>query len=218
MSEQGVSCSYVVVVTGFECPASVPHRTEFEGGFVCSSEPIDPGNLPIAICNEFGGKCNLVKDIDGGPSFDGGATLDGGGVACSTTSDCNEGEYCAGDCSGPGVCTEIPSEATCTEAEVMYCLCDGTPATHHNGCVWERHTRDRSCWENNSCDQTEDCPEGQYCLGQCGGAGFCVGLPDPSQQACGEALTDYCACDGERRTSPTTCVWDRYTPGDNSCL
>ncbi len=207
--DYGVACSYVVVVTGFECPSEVPYHSEFDGGHVCSSEPIDPAELPREICNAFKGKCEPVSPVDSGMPPD-------ASVGCNVTADCAEGQYCKGDCSALGTCTAIPKDATCTEAEVEYCLCDGTPAYHPNGCVWERYTPgDNSCRNTGTeCMETADCMEGFYCDGDCSAPGTCTPIPDVD---CGEAETPYCTCDGDAAINSNTCVWERHNPGDNSC-
>ena len=212
--DYGAACSYVVVVTGFECPAAFPNYYEFDGGFVCASEPIDPEELPKEICNTFKGECKPVTTPDGGPPIDGGQD-------CQETADCPTGQYCRGDCSAPGTCTDIPSEEECEPkcedpiaacaAEYDYCDCNGTVRTQVfdaplGGCILERHDpADRSCI-NAKCQQAADCPAGQYCDGDCSAPGTCRN----ADRNCDDALTDYCTCDGKLQTSPDSCISEPY--------
>lgn len=284
----GVACSYVVVVTGFECPPEVPYHEEFEGGHVCFSKPFDAGELPQEICTAFDGKCEAVAPPDSGVLVDGSAgcivsddcpdgqyckgdcsapgqctpyppagcteenkpnhcTCDGKPVlpvldscmayrfdlagenaacaaahatACLENTDCAEGEYCKGDCSGPGQCTPLPGEdIACAELAVPICQCDGTVIEGAPGCNFERHETAESSATcktaiDNSCTSNEQCADGEYCKGDCSARGQCTPIPE---EACPPNTVDYCGCDGQALQSNSGCVYDRYTPGDTSC-
>jgi hypothetical protein len=59
-----------------------------------------------------------------------------------------------------------------------------------------------------SCEFNEDCDEDDYCdrpFG-CEVLGTCE--PLPSDVVCGDAMTPYCNCHGERQESPDSCIWE----------
>ncbi len=66
-----------------------------------------------------------------------------------------------------------------------------------------------------SCRLNRDCAEYGRELGQrvycdrpvgCGPPGVCA--PIPTNERCGDEVVEYCTCDGRRRTSPDTCIYE----------
>ena len=65
-----------------------------------------------------------------------------------------------------------------------------------------------------SCEANDECDEagGEYCARPpgCEDAGECRPLQELLDGGCGDMVTTYCACDGETRVSPDTCVPEPY--------
>lgn len=51
---------------GFECPDSIPHATDVEDGFVCSSRPHESHELPAEVCRRFVSGCGAAPDASSG--------------------------------------------------------------------------------------------------------------------------------------------------------
>ena len=112
---------------------------------------------------------------------------------------CEEGQICAaatGQCSGEGVCTDIPE--VCPLGLVPICGCDGK--TYDTGCdAWKAGVlvaamlacKPPAC----KVGDPQGCAKGKFCVvadGACGGEGACTPIPDP----CPKYLQPACGCDG----------------------
>ena len=94
-------------------------RREF---IVCGHDGHCP---PDAFCCAMVGRCYQEAERDvcaPGP--------EGTRIACNTTDNCNDGEYCFGEgCDAPGGCTRYGSEEDCGVTLEPVCGCDGTTYT-----------------------------------------------------------------------------------------
>jgi hypothetical protein len=171
---------------------------------------------------------DAVSSMDAAPLLDGSSE-----IACSTDSDCPDGQECAwttrsDSCSAEGTCVEpLPLYGQCpAEPLLVACGCDGVsftwspcglrggwapkPSLHAGPCV---DAGDAGGCTNNGCRicaTNDDCGSGYACMfeiGQgCSATGTCV--ETSTLPACNCASLPACGCDGE--TTFISCCSDGY--------
>ena len=115
-------------------------------------------------------------------------------------------------CNDEYMCVREEEPGCRNDDECPQVLCRPGEACFPFACV------DGECRSDPSCLSNSDCADGMFCsgsVGTCGQLGTCEEIPNAP--FCGQAITTYCSCDGETRTSNNTCVFDRidhYGPCD----
>ena len=118
--------------------------------------------------------------------------------ACTSNSDCAEGELCAtGFCGGFGICEPRPE--TCDEEALsLVCGCDGVTYPNSDCAAFAgvRLQEPNAC----VCRDNSECVEGQYCAldDSCENPGQCLDRPE----TCEPVSEPVCGCDGEDYGSP----------------
>jgi hypothetical protein len=151
--EAGVGryCAYGVVIGGFDCPADLPNRFDFESddpaipdGFVCSDRPIGSrDDVPMAVCSRLPA-CGRPT-MDAGPrdaaSFDAGTLSCVGNAAPSAPSPDGAGFCCLPraptcDCAEAGSFAADPEQ--CIRGFTPGRVCD-VPPPDWSGCPVDEH-------------------------------------------------------------------------------
>jgi Somatomedin B domain len=112
------------------------------------------------------------------------------------------------------------SKSYCGGKSNSKCWCDAACVDYGDCCSDYQNACGSS--SGAECNATSDCPSGQYCEAQndCASPGVCK--PKPNVM-CTEVVTQYCSCEGETKTSPTGCIFDRFDhkgacdPAPKSC-
>lgn len=109
-------CSYIVIVGGFECPASFENLLELEGGSICASEPVELDDVPVEVCRRFSSGCTpKAEDVDGAivdSAVEDAAVQDSG-----TDPDANL-RSCSGLGDGIELILELPNGGVYTQGEL----------------------------------------------------------------------------------------------------
>ncbi len=125
----------VVIVGGFDCPASMPYRIDFQHATVCGNHGFDGVDVPEDVCARVFVPCT-EPEPDGGarPCDDGFAdcneiSADGCETALNTVTDCGA---CGVTCSTPnGSSTCERGQCALLACDVGFGDCDADP---NNGC------------------------------------------------------------------------------------
>ncbi len=131
----------IVIVGGFECPASMPFRIDFEGATVCGQGGFDDIDVPEDICARVFVPCTEPEQSDGGV-----APMECGGQPCVRAN-------AATRCSTEGACLL----GACA---LGFDDCDGNPG---NGCETSLESPDSCGSCGNQCD-TPWCQAGECLL------------------------------------------------------
>lgn len=217
--------------TGGICPLGQicdPASCDFGAAGLCSADPAN-GPCPNGGKTECGCddktypnvcyrlKAGVGKKQDGACPEPPDATLCKIGPSGKPTS-CPAGTYCRLDdgnpieCTGDGVCVNLPP--VCDQTAAPVCGCNFT--TYPNACAAALASANvkfgGSC--DGSCNiGSDECGAGKYCAaqqGQCSGKGTCIAKPDAG--ACGGTIDPVCGCNGKTYTSPACAAVDGVVP------